>query len=207
MVGTIEMRLSDVCFAHWPVDPGEMAAHVPPGTTVDVRDGRAWLSVLGMYVRPRFLPAQGAYAQVNVRTYLAGDRSAVHFLDAVADEWLAAQGARTLTGFPARYGSVSVDREGEGIGVRCETLGSRSFGVDLTPTGRPEQVEDGSLADWLAERYRFVRDDGTAGDVAHPPWRLQAATGEVTGKSLLADFPEPTGEPVFHYSPGVLVET
>ncbi|PSP76353.1 hypothetical protein BRC81_12000 [Halobacteriales archaeon QS_1_68_20] len=207
MAGSIRMRLADVCFVHWPVDPGEVAAHVPGEETVDTYDGRAWLSVLGMCVRPRFLPYQGAYAQVNVRTYVAGDRPAVHFLDAVADQWLAAQGARTLLGFPARYGSVSVERDGERVDVRCETLGERGFEAALVPTGRFDHAEEGSLADWLVERYRFVRDDGSVGDVSHPPWRLQQATGQVTETELLADLPDPAGDPVFHYSPGVLVKT
>lgn len=205
MTPAIRLRLSDVSFAHWPVDPAEMAAHVPADASLDVRDGRAWLSVVGMGVRPRFLLGGRAFAQVNVRTYLAREQPAVYFLEVVANDRLAATGSRVLADVPAVYGRVTVRRTGSGCHVRRDSPGG-SVDLTVTPEDDPEPVEAGSLAHWLVERYHYVDDDGTAHRIEHPPWRLQRASGEVLDEGLLARYPEPSGDPVFHYSPGVLVE-
>lgn len=199
----VELRLEDVCFVHWPVAADELTAHVPDGTTPDAYDGRGWVSVVAMRVRPRFLPR--TYAQLNVRTYLEGEPPAVHFLDVVVDEWLAVQGERALPGLPARYGHVTVAREQRRTRVQCiDHDGVLEF--EVVPEGDPSTPEEGSLVRWLVERYRFVREDGSADDIEHPPWRIQAATGDVGRRGLLGELPDPAGEPVFGYSPGVVVE-
>lgn len=206
MSPAIRLRLADVTFVHWPVDPGEMATHVPTDESIDARDGRAWLSVVGMRVRPRFLPASQAFAQVNVRTYLAGEPAAVHFLTVFADDWPAVLGSRMLADVPSKPGRVRVDRTAGDCRVRCRSPTGRTFEMAVTPEDDPEPVEKGSLAHWLVERYCYVDDDGNAHGIGHPPWRLQRASGQVSDRGLLADLPDPTGDPVFHYSPGVLVE-
>lgn len=197
----IRLRLSDVSFAHWPVDPAELADHVPDGTSLDVRDGRAWLSVVGMGVRPRFLLGGRAFVQLNVRTYLVDEPPAVHFLDVVVSDRLAALGSRVLADVPATHGRVAVQRTDSGCRVRHEGLD-----LTVTPEGDPEPAERGTLAHWLVERYRYVDDDRSTHGIEHPPWRLQEASGEVRDRTLLADYPEPAGEPIFHFSPGALVE-
>lgn len=205
MLPAIRLRLSDVCFAHWPVDPDEMAGHVPDGATLDVRDGEAWVTVVGMGVRPRFLLGGRAYVQVNVRTYLAGEEPAVYFHSIFANDRLAALGSRVLADVPTSYGRVAVDRTGDGCRVQCGS-GDETFEARISPDGDPEPVEAGTLAHWLVERYSYVSDDGASQGIEHPPWRLQPASGEVSARGLLADLPEPTGEAVFHFSPGVLLE-
>jgi uncharacterized protein YqjF (DUF2071 family) len=95
--------------------------------------------------------------------------------------------------------------------------------IDATygPLGEPFRPDDGSLANFLVENYRFyvVGDDvsggerGTDGelfygDVAHPPWDLYEADLDLRSTNLFAvnGFERPGAEPLAHYSPGVPVD-
>src|SRR5688572_10864834 len=40
----------DLLFAHWPVSPARVAAHLPDGLQLDLYKGQAWLGVVPFYL-------------------------------------------------------------------------------------------------------------------------------------------------------------
>ena len=56
----MRQRWAQLLFLHWAWDPAEIQRTLPPGLTVDVYAGRAWLGLVPFAmerVRPRGLPA------------------------------------------------------------------------------------------------------------------------------------------------------
>jgi uncharacterized protein YqjF (DUF2071 family) len=99
------------------------------------------------------------------------------------------------------------------------------FDATFGPTGEGFRPEDGSLAAFLVENYRFylAGDDVDVlgggdesggdealfyGDVAHPPWDLYEAKVDLGSTNVfdVNGFERPSTEPLAHYSPGVQVE-
>src|SRR4051812_11164251 len=77
---------SDLLFAHWPVDPGELDGVLHPKLPLDTFEGSAWIGVTPFRVegfRARFtvpLPGIHAFPELNVRTYVTvGGRPGIHF--------------------------------------------------------------------------------------------------------------------------------
>src|SRR5258706_15626753 len=72
----MRMRWLDLLFAHWPVDPDVLAARLPAGLELDLRDGQAWLGIVPFTmadVAPRGVPPFGRFSrfpEINVRTYV-----------------------------------------------------------------------------------------------------------------------------------------
>jgi uncharacterized protein YqjF (DUF2071 family) len=71
----------DLLFAHWAVAPERLRPALPPGLTLDVRDGQAWIGVTPFRVRALRLrgappvPWLSRFPELNVRTYvIAGGR-------------------------------------------------------------------------------------------------------------------------------------
>ena len=213
MPSRVTFRLEDVCFVHWPADPESLSAHLPEAVAPAVSNESAWLTVVGSKSRPRDLPERQAYGQLIVRTYVTPDPSGnndavgphVFVLDVVVDSAFAAVGGATLLGLPTRYGRVSVERTTSGVRVSYSRLLGGGFDATLTPEGTPEHTPSGSLAHWLVERDEYRRTDGGVDHVEHEPWLIQSASGEVVDDAVAHSFAEPTGDPMFHYSPGVIL--
>lgn len=58
------MNWHDLAFLHWPVVASELKRLLPPGLTLDLYDGQAWVGIVPFYmdsVRPRFCPHYPAY--------------------------------------------------------------------------------------------------------------------------------------------------
>ena len=99
--GVMRMSWHDVLFAHWRVPAERLRAAVPAGLRIEEYDGTAWLGVVPFYmsgVRVRGLPpvpTTGAFAEINVRTYVTdGESRGVWFFSLDAESWLAVQAAR-----------------------------------------------------------------------------------------------------------------
>lgn len=224
----LSMRWEDVLFAHWPVDPEVVAATLPAALDVDVRDGRAWLSVVAFVMsdlRPRFAPVGLSFPELNLRTYVTHEAGppGIYFYNLDADDRLGVPVARRLFGLPYYRADVSVDRAGDDVRFRSSRRHGNAppaeFDGTYRPTGEPFVAERGSLASFLTERYRFYAassggllpeadlggDTVYAGDVAHEPWTLRDATVEVRRNDLFraAGFDAPNGEPICHYGEGI----
>jgi uncharacterized protein YqjF (DUF2071 family) len=174
----------DLLFAHWPVDPAELAPYVPEGLELDLWEGQAWLGVvpfevIAVRVRP-FPPVPGLsrFLEANVRTYVRhGDRPGVLFLTLEASSALAVNLARALYRLPYHQADMDLDREGPSIDFRSEREHLRVI-ARYVGEGRVFPAREGSFDEFLVERYcLYTRSAGVLfrADIHHRPWRLQQA--------------------------------
>jgi len=214
------MEWRDVGFIHWPVDPGVVAATLPDGLTVDIRDGQAWLGVIPFEmsdIRPRGSPFGRSFGELNLRTYVTdGDTPGVYFYNLDADDRLSVALARRLFELPYYRASMTVRRAGDGVRFRSRRTDDRAPAADFDATygpadDEPHEPASRSLESFLVSRYRFyVADDaGTIyyADIDHEPWPLQAGETDIRENDLFAanGFDQPAGDPVVYYSPGIHV--
>ena len=217
MRSLLSMRWDDLLFAHWPVDPEVVEPTLPDGLDVDTRDGDAYLGVVGFQmasIRPRGVPVGLSFPELNLRTYVrADDGPGVYFYNLDAADRVGVPIARTLFKLPYYRAEMRLDRAPDGdVTLRSRRRGdapAARFAATYRPTGVEYEPEDGTLAAFLTENYRFYTGDGPIyyGDIGHPPWPLAPAAVDIESNTLFAanGFDSPPGDPLVHYSPGVEV--
>ena len=213
----------DLLFAHWPLDPQQLRAKIPPAFELDTHDGQAWLGVVPFHmtnVGPRGFPALpwiSAFPELNVRTYVrVGDRPGVYFFSLDAGSQVAVQAARTLLNLPYYSAAMTVDPRESGIAYHSQredapiaTLVTMATAAAFTatygPDGAPFFAMKGSLEYFLTERYCLYHLDHRGVpyrlEIHHPPWRLVPARAlfvrntmaEVNGIAL------PDRAPLLHF--------
>mgnify|MGYP006290074107 CR=1 FL=1 len=215
----LHMGWRHVLFANWPVDPGLVAAHLPPALDVDTYDGDAWLSVVpftNVDVRPTWWPAGWGLPlpELNLRTYVTHEgMKGVYFFSLDAQGVIGVAGARLFHHLPYYYARISLKTVGDTIRFdsRRRHPGARPVHYRATyePTGEPLTAEPGSLDAFLTERYRYYTEapDGYIryAAIEHEPWPLADATLDEAENTLFAanGFDRPDADPVLRYSPGV----
>ena len=205
---SLGVRVRDVCFVHWPVDPGVLATRLPYALSAATRQGTPWVSMVATRIQPLAGPVAlpGAFAQVALRTYvLADDEPAVYVLRVDTDSRLAALGARRLLGVTARRVDANVATGDGEAQVRTHAPDGRPlYDATFDRTGSSEPVDPDSLVGWLTDRSTYALDDGRNGRVVHDGWRLDEASLNARADHLLASegLPRPTADPVVRYSPG-----
>lgn len=208
------MTWTDGLFAHWPVEPAQLRPHVPEPLALDVRDGRAWLSVLPFVLARaglRFAPTTTRITvpEVNLRTYVSVDGTpGLYFFSVDLDNrWLPPLVSRT-TGIACHRAEIDVRQDGDRVRFRSVRRRTDDPPARLEATYRPDgdpfEASPGSLDHWLAERRRLFEPAGQTvlrADVAHDPWTLRAAEATVEADSLFAaaDLPAPEGDPRVRY--------
>lgn len=219
MVVSLHMGWRHVLFANWPVDPGIVAPAIPDALTLDTYDGRAWLSAVpftNVDVRPSALPLETGLPlpELNLRTYVTYDGTpGVYFFSLDAAGLLAVLGARLFHRLPYYYATIDL-AESDGrvrFSSRRRHPGSRPVRFEATygPLGRRFRAEPDTLAQFLAERYRYYTEapDGTVrhAEIRHDPWPLYDAAVDIEENTLFRanGFDVPDSEPVHFYSPGV----
>jgi uncharacterized protein YqjF (DUF2071 family) len=226
MVLALDMGWRHLLFANWPVDPAIVADHLPESLSVDTHDGDAWLSVIpftNVDVRPKGLPAAAGVdmPELNLRTYVTCDGSrGIYFFSLDASLAPAVLGARAFHHLPYYYADIELDvrrdaSDGRGGRVRFTSRrrqpGDRPahFDARYGPSGSELDAPDGSLARFIADRFRFFTEapDGSVRytDVDHDAWTLYPAEMTVERNTLFRanGFAHPESEPTLYYSPGV----
>jgi uncharacterized protein YqjF (DUF2071 family) len=196
------MRWLDLLFAHWPVDAGTLAGKLPPQLELDTWDGQAWLGIVPFTmddVAPRGIPAPGRYAtfpELNVRTYVRrrddpADRG-VWFLSLDAFSWSTVWSSRRFFHLPYVHARMSSRRQGDEV-VYTSARDDRDwpavrFRARYRPTGPAALAEPGTFDEWSTNRLRLFSVDGRGrlihGDIAHRPWRLAPAEGDVDAAEI-----------------------
>ena len=214
----LSMRWEDLLFAHWDVEPGVVERRLPEGFEVDTHDGRAWLGV-GPFVmrniRPRPAPRCVGldFAELNLRTYVSvGGERGVYFFSLDADDVLGVAGARLAYDLPYYRAKTDVVTEDEEVRFRSSRAHPNAPSVEFEATYRPVGdsfvAENGSLAEFLTERYLFFvpeEDSVVRGEISHPRWRLREAEAEFGTNTLFEanGFGTPEGEPHLLYGEGI----
>jgi uncharacterized protein YqjF (DUF2071 family) len=202
------------------VDPAVLAARVPAGTTLDLWEGRALVSVVGFrFLDTRVLglpvPLHRHFEEVNLRFYVRreapdgvrreapdGVRRGVVFVKEIVPKPMIAWTARLLYGEP--YVALPMRHTDE---VSAEAGGRASYGwrrdgrwerMAIEVAGAPVLPPDGSEAAFVAEHYwgYTPREDGSTLEyrVVHPPWRVWRATGSELDADIAALYGPPFAE-------------
>lgn len=189
-------RWDDLLFAHWEVDPTEVARRLPAGLEPDTFEGRAHVGVVAFAmrrVRPRglpWVPWLSNFLELNVRLYVRGPggRPGVHFLSLDCDRAPAVAIARARYHLPYEHATMARRGGGAAWEFRCRRRGQdddATYGWRIRGEATPARA--GTLDGFLAERYAFFAagSDGRlrVGEVRHEPYRL--APVELTASSDL----------------------
>ena len=212
----------DLLFLHFPCDPVEVAALLPPGLSVDTFPDetgveRAWIGLVPFLMKdvrlPFFPPVPGTHTfpETNVRTYVhrEGHDPGVWFFSLDAANPLAVRIARLAFGLPYFLSKMAIQRT-EG---RVEFRGTRpeaGYRIEARPGDERPPPEPGTLEFFLVERYLLyaVRNRRLySGRVHHEPYRLRAVE-PVSVEETLVRSARLTPEPFVHqvFSDGVDVD-
>src|SRR3954449_8315005 len=202
----------DLLFAHWPVAPEQVRSHVPDQLELDLRDGRAWISITPFEVRgtrvrgPLPPPVLSRFPELNVRTYVtAGGRPGIWFFSLDAGSALAVEAARRTYKLPYFHARMKVERRGGSVGyLSSRRDAARPFVLEAEYRG--EDVEStlpqpGSLEHFLTERYcLYAHDDNGLhrADIHHTPWLIRPAEVRLDLNTMPPDGIELGGEPLCH---------
>ena len=210
----LTVRVEDVCFCHWPVDPAALERAIPDWLSVEQAADDAWITAIHHTVAGVSAfgaDLSGPAESVTVRTYVQGPEGqrGLYFFAAFTTDPVASA-AGPLLRLNYRDGEVG-RRDADGDYRTERTLdvdGRRALTVRYTPGDEPASTAPpDSLPAFFVERFRVFGDGpvGTrfVGNVGHEPWRLGPVTAAVDGDLLAAlDLPAPIGDPLVHYSPG-----
>ena len=188
----MQQRWDKLLFLHWPVDAGEIVQRLPPGLSVDVHQGQAWLGVVPFFMR-RIRPAGGPslpwlsnFLELNVRTYVidANGTPGVWFFSLDTDRWLARTVARQFFKLPYFWAKMSATLNADDWidyrTLRREAMVGHFDAAEYHYRGVGEDrlAAPGSLEFFLLERYLlFARDADRehllSGRVWHEPYRFR----------------------------------
>jgi uncharacterized protein YqjF (DUF2071 family) len=204
----------DAAFLHWSFSPVAVQPLLPRGLSLDLFEGRAWVSVVAfnmVAVHPRGLwpvPGLSNFAEVNVRTYVVRDgKPGVYFLSIEAANPIAAWLARILSPLPYQYRGMRRYRERD---QEVFTVGQASEDPHFHLVYRPGKTV-GTKSDndlWLTERYCLYahqKNEILRAEVHHEPWPVQRL--EVQSLKCSYRFSDSVhfqeAPEICHYSPGV----
>ena len=208
-------------FLHWGYPPDVVRPLLPPtlqrfGIELDTYDGKAWVGLVPFLLTrlrtpglPPF-PWVGEFPETNVRTYLRGHdgKPAVWFFTLEADRLAAVLAARVSYGLPYRWAEMTVEQTKVRVeynSARKSPFGRGDSHVAIEPGSR---IELATFDHFLTARYRLYSTFGPKvayADIDHANWPLQAARLVSLQQNLFekSGVPQPTGEPVVHYSPSL----
>lgn len=177
------------------IDPGRLAPLVPTGTTLDLFEGRALISVVGFRfldtrVRGVPVPWHRNFDEVNLRFYVRREfragvvRRGVVFVRELVPRLAIALIARAVynepyRAVPMRSSAPSVATESPGrVQYEWRTSGHWQH-VGATTLGSPALAASGSEQEFVTGHfwgYTRQRDGGTVEyEVEHAPWRIWPA--------------------------------
>lgn len=206
-------------FMHWSFDPGDVQRLLPDWLTVETFEDRAWVGLVPFFMRAgtsggRTLPWVSNFCETNVRTYVRDPegRTGVWFFSLEAARFGAVAVARTTYGLPYFWADMELDLQPEEIFYDSRRRwpgprGARSTArLALGEEIAPEELGDFEhylTARWILfsstqRRHRWAR-------AQHDPWVLRKATVLELDDELIAaaGLPQPSTEPIVHYSEGV----
>jgi uncharacterized protein len=193
-------------FLHWEIPAAELQALIPPELTIDLFEGKAYVTLVPFTVsgaRPVLLPPMpgvSSFDEVNVRTYVhhKGVKPGVWFFSLDANSHIAVEAARAA--YKLRYLHAKIDFSVSDaalprIDLSCHRDDSRGpspahahlrYGPVESAIGA---ARPGSLEHFLLERYfLYTTDDAHQlyrARVHHQPYPMQRAEIERLDETLI----------------------
>lgn len=215
------MRWDHLTFLHWSYPPEVVQRLLPPGLTVHTFDGRAWVGLVPFVMEVRAgrgpaIPWLSHFCETNVRTYArAVDGTVgVWFLSLDAARLAAVVTARGTYHLPYFWSAMTYEEDGDERTYTCRRRwpgprgASSRVRVRVGEPYAPTELTD--LDHYLTARWRLYshrRRGQRFALAAHDPWPLHRVQVLDLDDELVAaaGLPQPDGEPLAHWSPGVEV--
>jgi uncharacterized protein len=184
----------DLVMLNYEVEPALLNPYVPAGTTLDLFNGRIYMSLVGFrFCRTKLLghfpiPFHANFDEVNLRFYVrrkegTDERRGVVFIAEVVPRRAIAITARILYGENYRYSRMRHHLETGGLLKSFEyawQVGDRWCGISAQTAGLPAHPQEGSLEQFITEHYWGYSARGIHRSleyhVSHIPWQVWAAT-------------------------------
>ncbi len=196
----MRMTWSELLFAHWPVDPKVVSSLLPPGLTLDTRDGQAWIGVVPFLmsnIAPRCcppIPKLSRFLELNVRTYVTHEgKPGVWFFSLDAENPVAVRVARATFNLPYMDAAMALERDNSAtLTYRSERThrGEPPAGFDASyqACGETFHAQPRTLEHWLTARYCLYSANRQnrlfRGEIDHPPWTLSKAVWTVRQNTM-----------------------
>jgi uncharacterized protein YqjF (DUF2071 family) len=190
-----------VLMIHFEVEAEALQRDVP--FPLDLLNGRAFVSLV-MFTMRGLRPRRGGrlaawlfrpiatHDFLNVRTYVRqGDEPGIHFLAEWLSNRLAVKLGPRAFGLPYRHGDIAYNHDWHNGVIRGRVGNSGNELVYHAKLPNPvsfRPCEEGSLEEWLLERYTAFNSAGGRKRffrVWHPPWPKSAMEAVIEGDSLL----------------------
>jgi uncharacterized protein YqjF (DUF2071 family) len=207
-------------FLHWPYDPAVVQRLLPNSLEVQTFQGQAWVGVTPFFLEDLRTPVAPAlpwftsFPETNVRTYVVGPdgREGLWFFSLDAARLEPVLVARSTYALPYMWSAMTVERDGSVVRYRSRrrwpgpTPATSQITVEIGARLRPQEL--GEFDHYLTARWQLYTTLGPVlarSTVEHEPWLLHRATVRELDTDLVmaAGLPDPAGEPVVHWSPGV----
>jgi len=185
-------RWQDLIMANYEVEPSLLASRVPPGTELDLQDGRCFVSLVGfMFLNTRVLglpiPFHINFEEINLRFYIKREvddeiRRAVCFVKEIVPRFAIATVARVVYGEPYECWQMSHSKTDNLVAYNWSKNGNNNrISVELDKSlGVPT---NGSHGEFIIEHYwGYTKRDGNRVDeykVEHPKWELFSVKNEL----------------------------
>jgi uncharacterized protein YqjF (DUF2071 family) len=210
----------ELTFLHWRFDPAVVRPLVPMDLELDLWEGHCYVGLIPFIlsgitlVNAPEVPWLSHFNETNVRTYVRDrhGRRGVWFFSLDAARLAAVVGARATYNLPYFWAAMSVAREGGQVVYRSKRRHGPPAHSDIAVTPGAQIAVPAPLDAFLTARWcLFAHRNGRTfrADIEHPRWPLQRAAVNRLDESLIraAGLPQPAGEPLAHFSPGVSVLT
>jgi uncharacterized protein YqjF (DUF2071 family) len=211
------MNWHDLLFMHWPVKSEAIRTFIPQALRLDTFEGTAWIGVVPFRMsgtRPRLAPSVlwlSNFPELNVRTYVVAEgKPGVWFFSLDAGNPIAVEMARDF--FHLNYYNAHMSCELVGESVRYSSVRTHrnappaAFVARYRPTGPVYLSSQGTLENWLTERYCLYaanrRGRAWRAEIHHARWPLQPAEAEIE-RNTMADqlgLILPQTQPLLHFA-------
>jgi len=189
----LEAKWRDLVMLSWTVDPSMLAPRVPAGTTLDLFEGRCFVSLIAFrfedtVVRGIPIPFHRDFEEINLRFYVtrregAELRRGVVFIKEIVPRAAIAFVARTLYGEPyeAMPTSSRIREDAKGkTASYAWRQGARAHSVRMECGPDAAVPAAGTVEGFIAEHYwgYTARGRGATDEyrVEHPAWMVRAST-------------------------------
>lgn len=228
------MWWEDLTFIHFAYDPDVVQRLLPDGLVADSWQGRGgidgtgdkvWVGLVPFRMRVgipggRPMPPRiGDFPETNVRTYVRGPDGTpgVYFFSLEAGALGATVSARVAYGLPYFWARMDIDGQDRSPGAEWAYRSTRRWPNKPAAASHASRVRIGQAIEeptdfehYLSARwglYSTLLGKNLYAAVDHPAWDLHRAELLDLDDELVtaAGLPEPSGEPVVHWTPGVEV--
>lgn len=169
---------NNVIFLHWQVNEQLLYEFIPATLKLDSFEGTTWISLVAFTmerVRLRLLPSFSPisnFDEINIRTYVTfNGQPGVYFLSIEAGKHLSTWIAKTISGLPYRYSSISRTSTNY-HSTNSEYKASLSINFDILQRKNKKT----KLEKWLTERYALfhsTKGDITKYEIHHLEWSIE----------------------------------